>query len=448
MSPRPSFVRGTFGSVCVAVPVVTILAAACADPATSPLSSRLSPAIGAPTADVATATATLQRVAVLDQHPLLATVNGIDVTNGGYGSAIVPDPKRPGYFYLLTDRGPNYAVGNDIAFALPSFAPQIGHYRLDRDTLRRVGVIQLRNNAGVLLSGLPNPLGMGGTGEIAYDVNGNLLGTSIDGIDSEGLVATGDGFWVSDEYGPAIARFDVTGKQMERISPFSTGRKLPLVLAARRPNRGMEGLTLLPGTTKLVGAMQSPLDNPRAAGRASNLIRMVTFDTRTGETRQFVYVSDMPSALVSEVAGLTDNSFLVLERDGNYPGNSSAPSTLKRIYKVTIGAASNVTDPANGATGKLFNGKTLEQLTGADLAANNVVPLQKTLVADLLTLGYPHDKAEGLAVIDTRTIAVSNDDDFGVTDNGAGGFMQKILPATGKVDANDVYFIRVPRLLK
>jgi hypothetical protein len=60
---------------------------------------------------------------------------------------------------------------------------------------------------------------------------------------------------------------------------------------------------------------------------------------------------------------------------------------------------------------------------------------------------YPHDKAEGLAIINSRLIAVSNDDDFGIT--GANGIYQpKILPATNTVDKNSIYFIKLSTPLK
>lgn len=58
-----------------------------------------------------------------------------------------------------------------------------------------------------------------------------------------------------------------------------------------------------------------------------------------------------------------------------------------------------------------------------------------------------HDKAEGMTLIDGgRTIAVSNDDDFGVTDDGNGHLLQKLLPS-GAVDHNEVWFFRLSRSL-
>ena len=59
---------------------------------------------------------------------------------------------------------------------------------------------------------------------------------------------------------------------------------------------------------------------------------------------------------------------------------------------------------------------------------------------------YPHDKAEGLAIINSKLIAVSNDDDFGITGSN-GVYQQKILPATNTVDRNSIYFIKLAKPL-
>src|SRR5204863_3680690 len=112
---------------------------------------------------------------------------------GGFGSALAPDPRAPGYFYLLTDRGPN-ADGTDPekkVFPVPAFAPQIGRFKLEGDKLRLVKTIELRNAKGRKITGLPNP-DNGSTGEVAVDLEGKPLGTDPDGLDSEGLVALKD----------------------------------------------------------------------------------------------------------------------------------------------------------------------------------------------------------------------------------------------------------------
>lgn len=389
-----------------------------------------------------------------DRHPkVLTTVQGnITLYNGGYGSSMAQDPADKSLFYLLTDRGPNVpeAATNSIMIATPDFVPQIGKFRLKGDSLVFESSIFLKNTAGNNLNGLPNPANAGGTGEKPFDINNNPLQPSEDGIDSEGMALAPDGtFWISDEYGPHILHVDKNGKTIERINPFSAGnRKLPLVLAKRRPNRGMEGLTITPDGKTLVGIMQFPLYNPTSAAISNSLvIRIVTFDIASGNTKQFVYMMDNWNLqAVSEIAAIDNNNFLVLERDGNFPTEANRNTVFKKIFKINISAATDISDPDNGANGRMFNGKTIEELKdAATLAANGITPVTKTLVADLMTdlnVLYPHDKAEGLVIINSGLIAVSNDDDFGIT--GANKvYQQKILAATSKVDRNSIYFIKL-----
>ncbi|GAB2551446.1 esterase-like activity of phytase family protein [Spirosoma aerophilum] len=389
---------------------------------------------------------------------VLTDVNGVTVYNGGFGSAIAADPNDPGAFFMLTDRGPNIdgTAANSKVFAVPGFAPQIGKFRLKDGLMVLETIIELKNSTGGKLNGLPNPANQGGTGETALDVTGNNLGTSVDGIDSEGLAVASDGtFWVSDEYGPHLVHFDASGKTIERINPFGTGtggRTIPLVFAMRRANRGMEGLTLTPDGKTLVGIMQFPLYNPSSAAISGSLVtRILTFDIATGATRQFVYLIEKSNLqAISEIAAITNTTFLVLERDGEYGTDANKSTLFKRVYKIDLTGATDISDPANGANGKLYSGKTVEELkTAAALQTNGIVPVSKTLVLDLATETnpvYPHDKAEGLALISPTLVAISNDDDFGVT--GTGTYTAKRLPATNTIDRNRVYFITLKAPVK
>jgi hypothetical protein len=385
---------------------------------------------------------------------VLGEFNGVKVYGGGFGSALALDPKRPGYFYLLTDRGPNTDNNNpdDKVFPLPRFTPQIGHFKLDGDKLVLVKTIELKDAKGRKVTGLPNP-SHGNTGEIAVDLRGRKLGTDPNGIDSEGLVALRDGtFWISDEYGPWLVHVDAKGRTLSRVGPFAGPKSLPKVLALRRPNRGMESLTVTPDGSALVGMMQNPLDNPDPAIRKhSRLNRIVVYDPRTGESLQYGYLLDSPSAVVSDIAAISNTAYLVLERDQLFPGAPKSPSKLKRVYRIDISQASDLGDPHDARNGRLVNGKTLEQLTDAELAAAGIVTASKKLIVDLLAMrgGYPHDKAEGLAIISPTLIAVSNDDDFGIVPDGKGGIAPKTLPAeNNRVDINRIYFIKLKEPLR
>ena len=92
--------------------------------------------------------------------------------------------------------------------------------------------------------------------------------------------------------------------------------------------------------------------------------------------------------------------------------------------------------------GLKINNKALEQSTWAEISAAGIKPVTKTLAVDLVAkLGYEHDKFEGLVYLGNNKIAVFNDDDFGVVDDGNGNPKAKILPKTGKVDKGTMYIV-------
>jgi hypothetical protein len=394
-------------------------------------------------------------------NDVLATINGsvtlnhpVSVFGGGFGSAVDLADGSGTEFYSLTDRGPNVAVGNNKLFAVPGFHPQIGKFHLANGVLTREEVITLKDQFGNPKSGLPiGASGCGATGEIPFDINGNQLPFDPNGIDSEGLRVMGDGtFWVSDEYGPFLTHFAHDGVTIEQNSPCSGPNALPAALVRRQPNKGMEGLASIEGGNVLVGIVQNPLDNPPGTVKASksNLLRIVFVDTKKHTTKTFLYPMDDPGFGASEIEAVSNTTFLVDERDGKFINDAvGGASVQKKIYLIDVSDATDVSDPANGAAGLVINGKTIEQMKAADLAANHIKPVTKQLVVDLLQWGYPHDKAEGVVLFkDGQTIGVTNDDDFGVSDDGAGHLIQKILPSTGTVDHNELWLFHLSRNLK
>ena len=402
----------------------------------------------------------------VEQDPVVLFTNpaGYKVYNGGYGSsmAVVPasDARNTTSFYYMTDRGPN--VGRPSGgnyFPLPDFNPQIGIFKLAGDKLIKTGVINFKAKNGELITGIPNPAGQNPTGEIPYDASGNVLPFDANGLDPEGLAVAKDGsFWVSDEYGPHIVHFDRFGNTIERISPFQNGtnnREIPKVFINRRPNRGMEGLAITANGKYLLGAMQSPLDNPalpttdRDKARNSRANRLLLFDIATGKTKQFVYRTEIAGNYISEIIALNNTDFMVLERDSNFPLRDNPSSSFKRVYRISIKGATDVSDADNSSAGKLFNGKTLEVAAyDNDAAFAAIKPVSKSLVVDIIDKvpTYPHDKAEGIALINNHLLAVCNDDDFGVIDDGTGNYIAKYLPfysPDNVIDFGETYFINI-----
>jgi len=67
-------------------------------------------------------------------------------------------------------------------------------------------------------------------------------------------------------------------------------------------------------------------------------------------------------------------------------------------------------------------GQTLEE---ADIAKTNIIPVKKTEIVNIMSLGWPADNVEGITVVDKNTIVVVSDNDYQVdstndpTGNGA-----------------------------
>lgn len=160
------------------------------------------------------------------------------ISGGGYGSSFVAVPGKPGWFYGVTDRGPNADDDgplSDKVFTDPTFNPQLGLFQLVGGKALLQKTILLKAPDGTAYNGLPNPVTKtAASAEKTEDLFGNSIdptklytvpGTQpavtlnpANGYDSEGLVALADGsFWISDEYGPYITHFDRNGREIERL---------------------------------------------------------------------------------------------------------------------------------------------------------------------------------------------------------------------------------------
>lgn len=377
--------------------------------------------------------------------PVIGTFKDVTIREGGIsGLQFIPGSKNE--FYLLTDRGPNADAGaansgkETILFAFPNFSPRIFRVRAQGDSLKILQTVSLQKHDGKNASGIPHPAGFGNSGEIAWIEVNKEAALDKWGLDSESLTmgANGD-FWIGDEYGPTIWHVNKSGKVIARYTPFGGSEQevaIDRIMAKRKPNRGFEGIACTPNG-KVYAMLQAPLSNPdKAAGEASRLQRILEIDPRTNATRMFVYEHEAPTAnlqnkdwSIGDMAAINDHEFLVLEHAMKKGEN------VKKIFKIDMAHATPITRED-------FNGKTLEQLeTAENCVAQGVVPVQKTLYLDLLANGWEaaHKKPEGLAVINDTTIAVINDNDFGVDSPEADGN----LVTTGKKTV--LYQFTVPK---
>lgn len=361
--------------------------------------------------------------------------DGTPVFIGGYGSAMGYDA-ADSCFWLLTDRGPNVdgptpesKVSHCRSCSAGGKVPAFGRFA-------RGG----RNGAasGCCRKSFQRPAcagGDGSTGEVGYDLAGEAVCDSLRrGLDTEGLALAGDGtFWVSDEYGPYLLRFDGEGRLLEEYSPFNGG--LPEVLARRRPNRGMEGLAYDAGADMLFGIMQSPLYNPDASTKDTAVFcRIVALRPTDGRTAQYLYPLEDPGNVVSELCVLGGGDLLVLERDAEFPAEGRG---FKKVFRIDLSQASDIS-PLDGCM-------AVDTLAPGRLAGYGLRAVEKELFCDILAAapGYPHDKPEGMCLLGDGTLCVVNDDDFGINapEVPDGRIVPKRIPGTSDRDVGEIWFV-------
>ncbi|HEX8614373.1 MAG TPA: esterase-like activity of phytase family protein [Telluria sp.] len=348
-------------------------------------------------------------------------------------------------FYGLTDRGPNGdgpnlpaldgkgTMGSKI-FPSPSFTPSIGVFTVGKHGATLSASLPIKVAPGVNASGLPVPAGsLGNSAEIPvfdamkFDPAGKAV-FNAGGIDSEAIAVDQrrNALWVSDEYGPFLARIDPASGVIQ--AKYAPGSGLPAIFAKRRANRGMEGMTFDNASDRIHAFLQSPLSDGTAAyavtgkneqvERFARFTRWIEFDPANGvTTRMFAYPLDgkdyadgrTGNAKLGDMVALGNGKFIVIEQGAGANGK-----VFNKLMLVQIGEASNILAPG-------FNPDTsdLEKSSMSGAAVNGaswagVVPLRKTLLLDLNAIGWLAEKAEGIALVDGMTLALTNDNDFGM----------------------------------
>jgi hypothetical protein len=362
--------------------------------------------------------------------------SGANVNRLGFFSDLYYD-RHENVYYSLADRGPG---GGTIAYNT-----RVQKLSLNVDA--QTGAISdfklldtiLFTKDGQNFNGL-NPKALNG--------DSAKLGLSFD---PEGFVVAPNGnFYVSDEYGPSINEFTPNGVFVRSLTTpdnlipkqgntlnFVDGR--PTITTGRQDNRGFEGVTLSPDGSKLFAMLQDPLVNEgNPDGRAGRNLRIVEFDTQTGQsTAQYFYQLEDRAAIndripgtaddfganaqgrnigISSITAINDKEFLVIERDNRGIGvddpTGKNPVGSKRVFKINLAGATDV---------------QAISLVGQNTLPSGVTPVNKSLFLDiaglLQTAGMKiPEKFEGLAIgpklkDGSYAIVIGTDNDFSVTQN-------------------------------
>ncbi|MFD5254664.1 esterase-like activity of phytase family protein [Streptomyces bobili] len=445
MSPHATGRRAVHRSVAAGVPLAVLAALVTAGPASA----------HTPSGD-----AHVTRTATLGDIPLGAFSNallpgtvaddrGVDL--GGIGSDIYP-AGRKGEYWTVTDRGPNGQIKVDgkkrRTFPVPGFDPAIVRIKVSGDTVKVLASIPLTTSFGRPVTGLPNQAGRD-EAPFSHDA-ATPLSYNPNGLDTEGIVRAADGsFWLIDEYGPSLVHVSARGRVLARYVPqglnltgadYPVVEALPEVLLHRKINRGLEGLAQLPGGD-LVLAMQSPLSLPDTdAGETSRTVRLLRFSPKKkAVTAEYAYrfdpvevvdpsEDDTSELKVSSVVAVGGDRLLVEERTDK----------AARLHLVRLDRKADI---LGGRWDDVATSPSLEQL--ADPSASGVPVLSKRLVVDLGTVAGVPGNIEGVALVNRDTLALINDNDFGMTD-GTGAFDAQGRLVDSGIETK-VTYVRLPK---
>ncbi|RAL10796.1 uncharacterized protein BO97DRAFT_435677 [Aspergillus homomorphus CBS 101889] len=251
-----------------------------------------------------------------------------------------------------------------------------------------------------------------------FDSNSTSGGGHRVSLDAEGLALTADSFWISDEYGPYVYRFDRrTGRMKTAIAPppayiphrnqtisFSADSapiydpKLTAIpkdpVTGRANNQGFEALTLSPDGKTLYTMIQSALDQEGGGSKKTRRpARLLQYDLSSPSgtpVYEHEYVVMLPTyynpskghdvvAAQSEIhllpqSGKTqDKTFLVLARDSGFGhGQDKSLSVYRHADIVRI--TSNTTD--------------LKRWRGADAVNGSIASAKGVLDAGITPAEY------------------------------------------------------------
>ena len=286
-------------------------------------------------------------------------------------------------------------------------------------------------------------------------------------LDPEGITFAPSGasgsWYISDEYGPFIYRFDNTGALLgtlplpdafipklgtnyPRAINYLTAGLNAALDSGRSNNRGMEGLSITPDGKKLVACIQSPLSQDGENRNPSRNTRILVYDldpaspTYHQALAEYVHVLPPNAAEannrhtpVSEILALSDKKYLILQRDSRGLGGDAGTLLYKRIVEVDASNATSILgtgyDLEKGAPGQISLPRiglpsNIVAVTSRDLvdmlSASQLGKFGLNLAPSNQNINTLSEKWEALAVVPLNDPAapsdylllVGNDNDF------------------------------------
>jgi hypothetical protein len=243
------------------------------------------------------------------------------------------------------------------------------------------GTLLLTDNKGVATTGF-DPTGIrpaaGGLPDLPVAANGHVS------LDDESVAPDGKGgFWIGEEYGPYVYRYDAKGRMIGAIRPLDafipmrdgkenfssnnppTGTQYDSgdPQSGRQNNQGFEGMSVSPdGKTLFVvnqSALRQDLDpaDPKATRRN---VRLLAYDITAKPRLVHEYAVQLPTyaegsktnvAAQSEMLAIDDHRLLMICRDSGGGFASKRPQSLyRKVDMLDLNGATDVAGKYDGAT--------------------------------------------------------------------------------------------------
>ena len=331
------------------------------------------------------------------------------------------------YFLSVTDRGPSSKPADKRFFPLPSFTPTIVLFKAVQDEIIPEAYVPIVvSESGPGATGIPNNKT---NDSVPYFPPSTLLPFNPNGLDIEDIhwLPCGD-FLLVEEYSPSVVVVGLSGEVLKRYIPASktlpgaaypVSSSLPAILDQVRANRGLESIAVSPLGRTAYAIMQSPLGptkNPAYLNsRVLRLLRLDVADPLNIQvTGQFIVLMSLPSEYppgntpdvlkVSSAAWVSHDKLLLLERTDEV-GKGGA-----KLILVDLKDATDISAMPEANT-------LVMEDVNTDLAALGITPAVSSTVLDFNDeLPEITDyKLEGLSILNANEVAISNDNDFGVT---------------------------------
>lgn len=190
-------------------------------------------------------------------------------------------------------------------------------------------------------------------------------------FDIESIQPAADGFWVGDEFGPYLLKFDLDGKLTDVVETFVDGEAvrspdhpaltLPANPVAKNPafnlkrSGGYEGLAMSKDGAWLYGLLEGPrymADGAVEQTDGTTALRIVEFDVagKAWTGRSWLYPLADGGEAIGDFNMIDATTGLVIERDNGAgiasqvcadaadpkPDCFAKPSKVKRIYKIEL----------------------------------------------------------------------------------------------------------------